>query len=192
MIAGTAGGRRLAVPAGDQVRPTSDRTKEALFSILQPLLVGASVLDLFAGSGGLGIEALSRGAAHATFVERWPRAVETLKRNLDTTGLSERADIERGDALRRLEAAPLPGAPFDLVLLDPPYAIDRAQLDRVLVAAVAVARDGGTLSLELGVHGASPRWPPSVTLEQPRRYGDTRLHLARVHRAASAPPAKDP
>ena len=102
VIAGLAKGRRLVVPAGDRTRAATDRIRETLFGILEPVLMDRDVLDLFAGSGALGIEALSRGAARATFVERDPRAVSAIGRNLETTGFAERATVVRADALAYL------------------------------------------------------------------------------------------
>lgn len=121
VVAGSARGRRLVAPPGQDVRPTSDRVREAVFNALGSLgaVRGSRVLDLFAGSGALGIEALSRGAAHATFVERDPRALRALEDNLTSTGLADRATVVRGDALDRLDRVP---GGVDLVLADPPYA----------------------------------------------------------------------
>lgn len=178
VIAGIAKGHRLVAPPGGDVRPTSDRTKEALFSILQPVVVRASVLDLFAGAGSLGIEALSRGAARATFVDRSRRALEVVERNLQATRLEERASLVRGEAREALRGD-LPGAPFDVALLDPPYRIEPGALEEVLAALVGRLAPGATISVELSTHGGAPRWPAGVLVEEPRRYGDTRLHLAR-------------
>lgn len=177
VIAGTAKGRKLVAPPGDHVRPTADRTKEALFSILHTQVIGASVLDLFAGAGSLGIEALSRGADHVTFVERDRRALQALERNLGETDLTDRADVVRTDVLAALGQEHLPGAPFDLVLLDPPYGIDRAVLHDVLAALTAHAAAGATVTLELGHHGEPLIAPAAVRFDEPRRYGDTHLHV---------------
>lgn len=120
VVAGTARGRRLTSPTGRSVRPTSDRVREALFSMLASRadLEGLTVLDLFAGTGALGIEALSRGAAHATFVERDPAAVATVRANLVATGLGAAATVVRDDARRFVGR---PGAAFDVAFCDPPY-----------------------------------------------------------------------
>ena len=119
MIAGRYGGRRLQAPPGDATRPTADRVREALFSILGERVAGARVLDLFAGSGALGLEALSRGAREVTFVERAPAALKALRANLAALGAD--ADVVRADALRWLRAASGGARQYDLVLLDPPY-----------------------------------------------------------------------
>src|SRR4051812_41052217 len=118
VIAGSYGGRRLKAPKGDETRPTSDRVREALFSILGDRVQDARVLDLFAGSGALGIEALSRGAQSAVFVDDAPIAVRAVKANLDGV---EGAEVIRRDARAFLRAAREPPRQYDLVFLDPPY-----------------------------------------------------------------------
>ncbi len=123
MIAGSARGRRLVTPTGDRVRPTKDMVREAMFSALdaRDALVDARVLDLFAGSGALGIEALSRGAALAVFVERDRGAVAAINANLHALQFDDRAHVSTVDAHVTLRGTPPLGAPFDLLLIDPPY-----------------------------------------------------------------------
>lgn len=136
VVAGSAGGRRIDVPAGDGTRPTSDRVREALFNALDSLgaIDGAVVLDGFAGSGALGIEALSRGAAHAVFADTDPGAIEVVASNLRQLGLDGSARVLPGPAERALASA----GPFDLVLLDPPYAFEGwASLLPTVVEALA-------------------------------------------------------
>ena len=130
VVAGIARGRRLDAPPGSATRPTADRVREATFNALGSLgaLEGATVLDLFAGSGALGIEALSRGAVAATFVDDDPKALAVVRRNLDATGLAARATVVRGDALR------FAAGRVDLALLDPPYAFDDDAWSRLLGA----------------------------------------------------------
>ena len=118
VIAGRAKGRLLLPVPGEGTRPITDRAKEALFSILGSQILRARVLDLFAGTGGVGIEALSRGAQHVTFVERAAKAVDTLRQNLTTTGLTAGAEVVRADVFRFLEGAPT--APYDLIYIAPP------------------------------------------------------------------------
>ena len=122
VITGTARGRRLKELEGLETRPTTDRVKEGLFSALQFDIEGRRVLDLFAGTGQLGIECLSRGAASAVFVDQRRDAVELVRKNLKLTGLTERARVVQGQALEFLERAQNQGGRFDLVFLDPPYA----------------------------------------------------------------------
>jgi 16S rRNA (guanine966-N2)-methyltransferase len=124
VVAGSARGRRLEAPSGQLTRPTTDRVREATFNALwsRGLVDGATVLDLFAGSGALGIEALSRGAAHATFVDDDPAARRAVARNLATCGFADRADIVAGTAERHLDRMAAAGATADLAFCDPPYA----------------------------------------------------------------------
>jgi len=137
VVSGEARGRRLVTPAGRDTRPTTDRVRESVFNALESLdaVAGATVLDLFAGSGALGIEALSRGAARRTFVEHDLAALAAVRANLDVTGLAGRAEVVSGDAHRALAAFAATGRRFDLALLDPPYAT--ADWERLLPAVPA-------------------------------------------------------
>jgi 16S rRNA (guanine966-N2)-methyltransferase len=171
VVAGTSKRRRSQVPRGTRTRPTADRVREALFSMLGDV-DGARVLDLYAGSGALGIEALSRGAASATFVDNDPRAVAALRRNLDAVGTE--AQVRRQDALRFLSSAR--GA-FDLVFIDPPY--DSA----VRVAGPLSERLPVVLTRQARIVTESDKRAPlelSLPLEMERIYGDTRIA---IHRA---------
>lgn len=173
VVAGSARGRRLAAPRGSAVRPTADRVKEALFSSLAARLAGARVLDLYAGAGGLGIEAASRGAASVTFVERDRAALAALRTNLGVV-----PDTTTTIVAREVTAAlqsPLPGAPFDLVLADPPYNLTSDALTAVLRALVDHLAEGATVVVERSVRGAAVAWPPGLQPRDPRRYGDTVL-----------------
>jgi 16S rRNA (guanine(966)-N(2))-methyltransferase RsmD len=172
VIAGTYGGRRLQAPPGDATRPTSDRVREALFSILGDRVGGARVLDLFAGSGALGLEALSRGAASVTFVDSAPAAIRAVKANLATLGAE--AEVVRADALRWLRAAPAAGRQYDLVFLDPPYR-RAGELGAPLSAALMPVLAEGALV----VAEADRRAPLelTITLTDERRYGDTLIRL---------------
>lgn len=175
VIAGTAGGRRLVAPKGDRTRPTADRVREALFSSLQARLPGARVLDLFAGSGALAIEALSRGAAHATLVERARPALAAIRTNLATAGVTDRASVvasELPGALAKVEG------PFDLVLLDPPYALAEHVLVEVLVALPGLCAPDVAIRLERATRAGAPPWPHVVLPGRARRYGDTTIHVA--------------
>jgi 16S rRNA (guanine966-N2)-methyltransferase len=187
IIAGRAGGRRIAVPPSG-TRPTSDRVREALFSALvaDPGLDGAAVLDLCAGSGALGLEALSRGAAHALFVESDRRAAGVLRRNVADLGLPG-AVVRPGSAGAVLNG-PADRA-YDVVLVDPPYAVPDAEVAGWLVAAsrngwladdavVVVERGRGP-----GRSGGAFPWPAPLVAVRERRYGDTLLHMGVVHDA---------
>lgn len=184
VIAGSAKGRRLVVPAGESVRPTADRVREALFSSLQPILRGARVLDLFAGSGALGIEALSRGAEHATFVEPDRKALEAIKTNLETATLTDRADVIAGRAVAHLRTLdPGNGTPgrIDLAFLDPPYALGDEELADVLTALQPALAPDATVIVERDSRSDPPRWPAGMEPAEPRAYGSTTLHRAVHH-----------
>jgi 16S rRNA (guanine966-N2)-methyltransferase len=145
VVAGVLRGRRLVAPEGRETRPTSDKVRGAMFNALTSLGVvrDATVVDLFAGSGALGIEALSRGARHCTFVESARPALAALRANLESLGLASRAEVVAGDAVAF--AARRPG-PYDLVLADPPYTFDRwPTLLAGLNAGLVVAESGGGL-----------------------------------------------
>jgi 16S rRNA (guanine966-N2)-methyltransferase len=141
IVAGTAGGRRILTPEGEDVRPTSERVREAIFNSLfsHGLTEGAKVLDLFAGSGALGLEALSRGAAHVTFVDSRRASIECVRANVEALGFTDRATVRTGDAPDHARAA----GSFDLALVDPPYAFDRWEdlLDAIDAATVVIESD---------------------------------------------------
>lgn len=128
VVAGSARGRRLVAPRGDDVRPTGDRVREAVFNALQSMgvLHDASVLDAFAGSGAMGIEALSRGAREVTFLDSSRRSLDAVRANVETCGFGDRSEVVRADALQWLGAGGGgEGRRFDVAVLDPPYAFDR-------------------------------------------------------------------
>ena len=168
IVSGELGGRRLLLPKDGRVRPTADRVREAWMSILGEELQGARVLDLFAGSGALGLEALSRGAAEATFVELSPPSLEALRANIEALGVGERAKVHRGDALRYADGLPAGG--FDVAFADPPYATDAAHRIVALFRRRPFAR---ILSVE---HPAGRR----VEGDETRRYGDTAVTFCRA------------
>lgn len=181
VVAGSARGTRLApVPAG--TRPMTDRAREGLFSSLGDTVVGARVLDLFAGTGALGIEALSRGAARAVFVDSAPAAVATVRENLRRTKLEERATVRRADALRTVGPAAREEGPFDLVLVDPPYRLPARSL-RALLEALArpgVVRPGGTVVLSRPRKASTPVIPVHWALARELSYGDSAVYVLRV------------
>jgi 16S rRNA (guanine966-N2)-methyltransferase len=181
IISGAYGGRRIDVPAGTGTRPTSDRVREALFARLdhQDALAGARVLDLYAGSGALGLEALSRGAASATFVESDRGAVEVLRRNVTTLGAGDVTSV-LVEPVQRMLLRPTATA-VDLVLADPPYDITEDDLADVL----ALLPRHGWLAIEALVvverssRSPQPRWPAELVPVDERRYGETRVWWAR-------------
>ncbi len=176
-MAGTAGGRRLAVPKRG-TRPTSDRVREALFSAIEAAvdLDGARVLDLYAGTGALGLEALSRGAHAAVLVESDAGALAVLRGNVATVGLAG-ATVRPGRVATVL-AAPA-GEPFDLVLADPPYALDPGP-DLAALAAGGWVAPGSVVIVERAARSGPPGWPAGWAPGRIRRYGDTELHWATV------------
>jgi 16S rRNA (guanine966-N2)-methyltransferase len=180
IVAGIAGGRQLAVPKRG-TRPTSDRVREALFSALEAAmdLDGARVLDLYAGTGALGLEALSRGAGTAVLVESDPGAVAVLRKNIASLGLA--GAVPRQGRVAAVLAEP-PGEPFDLVLADPPYALDDAALRADLDALVGNGwtRRGSLVVVERAKRSGPPDWPGALVPAKVRRYGDTELHWAAV------------
>ncbi|MBB6675497.1 16S rRNA (guanine(966)-N(2))-methyltransferase RsmD [Cohnella nanjingensis] len=145
VISGDARGRALKAVPGQSTRPTTDKVKEALFSMIGPYFDGERVLDLFAGTGGLGIEALSRGAGEAVFIDANPRSIEVVRANLEATRLTEKARVYRNDAKKAIKLLEQKGEPFDLIFLDPPYALKDCDallldlLERGLAAPDAVA-----------------------------------------------------
>ncbi|HEY1741315.1 MAG TPA: 16S rRNA (guanine(966)-N(2))-methyltransferase RsmD [Acidimicrobiia bacterium] len=174
IIAGTARGRRLEVPPAG-VRPTKDRVKAAVFSALDArgLLDGAVVLDLYAGCGALGLESLSRGAAHGTFVERDPAALQALRDNVSALGWRDRAVVRAGAAERVVaERGPQAGS-FDLAFVDPPYEMADARVAEVLARLVERLPDG-TIVVERPSHGSGPLpAPPGWSVMWERTFGDT-------------------
>jgi len=171
---GEARGRRLKAPKN--IRPTQGMVKQAIFNMVGPRIVGARVLDLFAGSGALGIEALSRGAASVTFVDQQPRGLAILRQNLDALGFKERARLIRGDVVRWLEASPDAVRAADLIFLDPPY--DDVVLDRALVV---LDRQAGEATV-LAEHSRRQQMPAltRLQLDRQRRYGDTMVTVLRT------------
>jgi 16S rRNA (guanine966-N2)-methyltransferase len=170
IIAGRLKGRRLKVPTWDGLRPTSDKLRETLFNILAPRIDGARVLDGYAGTGAVGIEAISRGAAHVTFIEQDRRAVALIEENVRGCGVEGGYTIHRGDT-----ATVLPGLgsnAFDLILLDPPY--DITTTTAVLEASARALSDGGLVVLE---HATRREPEPVMLLEPVRRVksGDSTL-----------------
>lgn len=186
VIAGSAKGVRLAAP-GPGTRPLADRVKQTLFAVLEPELEGASVLDLFAGSGAGGIEALSRGAMHAVFVERDGGAARVVAENLRRAHLAERADVVRRDVLAWLAEAGGASAvgPFDIVLVDPPYEDTDALAHALELVGRHLAPDGVVVAKHFW-RDAPPARPGLLASVRERRFGETALTFYR-HRDAVPP-----
>ncbi|HET6213388.1 MAG TPA: 16S rRNA (guanine(966)-N(2))-methyltransferase RsmD [Micromonosporaceae bacterium] len=181
IVAGTFGGRRIATPAGQQTRPTSDRVREALFSALDSLteLLGARFIDLYAGSGAVGLEAKSRGAGHVLLVESDPRAARVIRDNLAALRAEATLRTEKVSAV--LAGAPPDGQPYDVVFADPPYTVGGEEISTMLAALV----DGGWLAtdavvvVERATRSGALSWVPGLTGERVRRYGETTLWYGR-------------
>ena len=181
VITGTARGRRLKELQGMETRPTTDKVKESLFNIIQFEIEGRRVLDLFAGTGQLGIEALSRGAAEAVFVDRRPDAVRLVQENLALCGFTDRARVKSGDALAYLKS----GEKFDLIFLDPPYASDLLKKAMETIPAIDIVTENGIIVCENGSTTGWPEVQPPYRLQKEYRYGKVRTAL---YRRLAGPP----
>lgn len=176
IVGGSLGGRVLRAPHGAATRPTSEKVREAIFNILGPV-EGARVLDLFAGSGALGIEALSRGAAHATFVDTGKPALAALRANLRELGLEDRAAVLPMDAVAAARRPP--PAPWGIVFVDPPYASDLARR-AALALPPASLEPGARIVIEHDRRGIPPEALGSLLRTDQRRYGDTMVSFFEV------------
>jgi 16S rRNA (guanine966-N2)-methyltransferase len=192
VIAGAARGRRLQVPPGDGTRPTSDRAREALFGTLESLLgawAGLRVLDLYAGSGAVGLEALSRGAAHALLVEADARAARTVAANVATLGLAG-AEVRRG-RVERVAAHGLPEPAYDVVFADPPYDLTDDELRTVLADLRPAVADAAVVVVERATRGGAWTWPAGYQAVRSRRYGEATLWYGRATQPDRRP-AREP
>jgi 16S rRNA (guanine966-N2)-methyltransferase len=182
IIAGSHGGRRLVAPAGALTRPTSDRVREAIFSALHSMtdLAGARFADLFAGSGAVGLEALSRGADHALLVESDARAACTIRDNIVALRVGAAARLVTGKVAQVL-AGPPDGGPYDVVFADPPYAVgddEIVQIQEALLANAWLAPDA-VVAIERSSRGDPLSWVDGITADRSRRYGETTLWYGR-------------
>lgn len=180
VIGGAAKGRRLKAPKGGAVRPTADRVKESLFNILPRDFSGARVLDVFAGSGNLSIEALSRGAEHAVLIDASERAGALIRENLRRLELEPRSEVWIAPAARALRSLARRNDSFDYIFLDPPYDQRLAPRSLALVGQCLLLRPGGILVVE---HSAREQLDDAygpLQLQDQRRYGDTRLSFYKV------------
>ncbi len=171
VTSGTGRGRRLKVPSGSRVRPTSDKVKQALFNILGDRVIDAEFLDLFAGAGGIGLEALSRGAGRVVFVDSSRESIDAVKHNVELTDFSSRAQtvLSKVESFLRKQSRP-----FDIVFLDPPYAAELQPLLE-LIAAAGVAKTDGIVIAEHFKKQPSSEKAGSLSLYREARYGDTVL-----------------
>ena len=182
IIGGTARGRRLKTPAGDSTRPTSDRVREALFSTLEAelgSLTGLRFLDLYAGSGAIGLEAMSRGAGVVTSVESNRRTARVVQDNATTLGF-RKVEVLVQSVARALQHHPR--APYDVVFVDPPYPVDNDEVEKAV--ALLVANDwlaaGAVLVVERSARSVEPTWPSGLVREREKTYGETVLWYVRA------------
>jgi 16S rRNA (guanine(966)-N(2))-methyltransferase RsmD len=180
VLAGALKGKRLVTPRGSTTRPTADQVRIALMDTLMPQLPDARLLDLFAGAGGVGLEALSRGAAHATFVERDARAVAALRANVETLGVAARVRVERLDVRAALERLARDGARFDVVFLDPPYDEDLVMPTLERLGASAVVAPGALVIAQHLTKKPPPEAIGRLRAYRTRRFGETTLTFFRA------------
>ena len=179
VISGTARGRRLKELQGMDTRPTTDKVKESIFNIIQFDIEGRRALDLFSGTGPLGIEALSRGAARCTFLDQRKEAVALIRENLKTTGLSERAAVLQGDAISFLTTC---REKFDLIFLDPPYQSDLLERALDAITRIDILNGNGIILCESSVEKILPQ--PNGPYEMGREYRYGKIKLTLYHRVA--------
>lgn len=181
IISGTSRGRRLTAPRGKILRPTSDRVKESIFNILGKEVEGKVVLDLFAGTGNLGIEALSRGAARATFVERAREALRAIQRNLLQCGFTDRAEVIPKEVERAITLLESRRESFDLILMDPPY--ESGWIERTLnkLNRHRIFHEGSMLVIEHGRREPLPNTTADWTILKQRTMGDTIITILQAN-----------
>lgn len=179
VIGGIARGRRILAPRGMQTRPTSDFLREVLFDLLSQQVPGRTFLDLYAGTGAVGIEALSRGAVNVVFVEHGPPALTLLRRNLRAAGFSEQGTVVPMEVLQFLRRRSRASPPFDVIFLDPPYRYDEVRVALGLVASKRILAPGGTLVLEQSTTSDTVPAPDRLRYTREVRHGSSVLHLYR-------------
>ncbi len=180
VIAGALKGRRLIAPRGVVTRPTADQVRTALLDTLGPWLTASRVLDLFAGAGGVGFEALSRGAAHVTFVERDPRALAALTANVAALSVAGRARVIRGDVTRTVARLGAGSARFDVIFLDPPYEAHAADETLLAIAGARLLAEGGVVVAQHFTKRAPAATVGGLHAFRTRRFGETTLTFFRA------------
>lgn len=185
VISGTARGRSLKAVPGMGTRPTTDKVKEAIFSMIGPYFEGGQALDLFGGTGGLGIEALSRGIERAIFIDIEKKSVDIIQANLQSTGFSKQSEVYRNDAMRGLKALAKRDITFDLVFVDPPYKMKQVEELLLLMEEKSLLKQGATIVVE---HDEAVRYPEQIGSCEERRYvtyGDIAVTIYQYHAGAS-------
>lgn len=193
IVGGKWRGRRVEAPSGrDVTRPTTDRVRESISSMVMSAvgldLTGLAVLDAFAGSGAVGLELLSRGADHATFVEADHRVLSLLRKNAESVGAGESARVVAGDVFRLASSGRLPGAPFDVVVLDPPYATEASRVSALVdaLADASLLGDAGLVVYERACDRPALALAHAAETLRQKRYGTTCVDLVRVGRSPLA------
>lgn len=188
VISGSARGRTLKAVPGMGTRPTTDKVKEAVFSMIGPYFEGGHVLDLFAGTGGLGIEALSRGMDRAVFIDLEYKSIEIIRANLKTTGLENQAEVYKNDAERALKALAKRGASFDLVFLDPPYRLKHGDKLMEMMDSMGLLNSGATIMLEYESDYTYPERLGSFIELRKAQYGETAVSIYSYEREDTVRP----
>lgn len=183
VITGTARGRRLKAPRGMATRPTADRVKEALFNLLGDRVLDARFLDVFAGTGGIGIEALSRGAELAVFIEMSPQAMQVIRENLTLTRLADRAEMYRQDALFALDMLGNRARIFDLIFVDPPYMQSYEEKVLQRINNYGLLQEDGIVVVESSKKDMLPQRVGQLIMFRREKYGDTLLNFYRHEQA---------
>ncbi|MEF2965276.1 16S rRNA (guanine(966)-N(2))-methyltransferase RsmD [Paenibacillus sp. M1] len=181
VISGSARGRALKSVPGMGTRPTTDKVKEALFSMIGPYFDGGAALDLFAGTGGLGIEALSRGMDKAVFIDQEHKSIEVVRANLKATGLENKAEVYRNDAERALKALAKRGTAFDLVFLDPPYRLKHGEKLMETMSSLQLLNEKATVVLEYESSFVYPESFGRFTEMRKAQYGETAISIYRYN-----------
>ena len=177
VIAGEAKGRPLKAVPGVNTRPTTDKVKEAIFSMIGPYFEGGQVLDLFAGTGGLGIEALSRGMARAVFIDLERQSIEVVRRNIEAAGMTSRAEIHKNEASRAIKLLEKRGMKFELVFLDPPYKMKEADKLMREMAERGLLAPGAVIVVEHDARHAYSDTDRGFRLRRQALYGDTAVTI---------------
>lgn len=179
VVSGSAGGIALQAVPGLKTRPTSDKVKEAMFSAIGPYFDGGMVLDLFAGTGGLGIEALSRGMERGIFIDRHQKAIRTIHHNLRLTNLSDQAEVYANDARRALKVLAKRHIEFELMLIDPPYHYNEKDFEQLLqdIAASRLLAKRATIVIEHHSEVPLAAAYSSITFQKQLQYGETMLSI---------------
>ncbi len=183
VISGTARGIALKAVPGSGTRPTTDKVKEAIFSMIGPYFSGGTVLDLYAGTGGLGIEALSRGMSQAIFVDMERKSIEVIRHNLEVTRLKDKAEVYKNEASRAVKALAKRGMPLDLVFLDPPYKLKHMHETMEQLKEAQLLHPQATIVIEHDIAHTYSSEIPGFTQERRAEYGDIAVTIYRYENA---------